>query len=363
MSPAPQASGMRIVGSRVKVLVDAINDFRKLGVDNVVTLPELVLIGDQSAGKSSLMGALAEIHLPRSSGCCTRCPAHIKTSPALQWNCKISLQKQYSYEPKAGKLLDPKDVTRSHPFPPWVELASSEIKQFKTIYHKNDLEEVLKWAQIATLNPDTEHTRYVPGHENFLDDESTQAKFSPNVVSVEISGPGLPSLSFYDLPGIFQNAGHKEDQYLVKVIENLAAKYIKHPEALIICALPMSADPATSRTAKVISDLKADKRCIGVLTKADQLQEGQSYEEFFKLLQGREHVVGHGYYVTKQPVQSANDKAVLNYHKNARDQEEHFFRTNYPWCKDWDQFRDRFGTINLQLALSQKFAQQIAARY
>lgn len=349
------------MGHRVQVLVDAIQDFREFGIDHVVQLPELVLVGDQSAGKSSLMGALAEIHLPQSAGCCTRCPAHIKTTPAEVWTCKISLEQEYSYEPVNGRPIESKDVTKNRRFPPWKQ-QDLEVKPFITIRNKSQLEEALRWAQIATLNHNKHHSQYVPWTDSFIGDESTEAKFSPNVVAIEISGPGLTPLSFYDLPGIFQNAGQKEDQYLVKVIENLAIKYIERPHALIICALPMSADAATSRTSKVIADCHAADRCIGVLTKADQLQEGQYHTEFQNILEGRTYQLGHGYFVTKLPGQSRSlyDE---NYHSNARVAEEHFFSTQNPWNSEWSEFRTRFGTSNLAQALSQKFAEQIIDRY
>jgi hypothetical protein len=231
-------------------------------------------------------------------------------------------------------------------------------KPFKTIRDKSELENVLRWAQIAILNHNKNHAQYIPGTDNFVNDERTEAKFSPNVVSVEIYGPGLVPLSFFDLPGIFQNAGQKEDQYLVKVIENLAAKYIRHSQALIICALPMSADPATSRTAKVISDLNAESRCIGVLTKADQLQDGQAHADFESMLRGQEHKIGHGYYVTKLPGQSQRSYDE-EYHARARNAESLFFSTQSPWDSEWIEFRSRFGTSNLAHALSQKFAAQI----
>jgi ABC-type arginine transport system ATPase subunit len=92
-----EPGGLHTVGRGVKIFVDAIEQLREIGLNNVVQLPELVLVGDQSAGKSSLMGALAEIHLPKSGGTCTRCPAHIKTATAAQWSCKISLRQEYRY--------------------------------------------------------------------------------------------------------------------------------------------------------------------------------------------------------------------------------------------------------------------------
>jgi hypothetical protein len=54
------------------------------------------------------------------------------------------------------------------------------------------------------------------------------------LIAVDIAGPGLPALSFYDLPGVFRKAPDQKDQYLVKVVENLANKYIMQQNALII---------------------------------------------------------------------------------------------------------------------------------
>jgi hypothetical protein len=87
-----QIQGLELVDQKVKILVDAISELRKLGLGHVVQLPELVLIGDQSASKSSLMSALTEVQLPNDQGICTKCPANIKTSPSDTWTCQVSLQ-------------------------------------------------------------------------------------------------------------------------------------------------------------------------------------------------------------------------------------------------------------------------------
>lgn len=312
------------------------------------------------------MGALAEIHLPQDSGCCTRCPTHIKTGHAETWTCKISLNLSYVYAPRDNnRPIQAGEVTNKNPFPPWKE-ADLVVKDFMVITNKSDLEVALKWAQIAILNPSRSHELYVPNAQNslFVDRDETEAKFSPNVVSVEMSGPNLPPLSFFDLPGIFQNPSQKEDDYLVKVVENLAKKYIKHHQALVIHALPMSADPTTSRAGKVIRDLKAENRAIGVLTKADCLQIGHSDLQFKELLQGRTHTVGHGYFVTKQISSLCTyPSRDGEYHVKSRQSEDIFFDTEKPWSTDWVEFRSRCGTENLQRALSQKFAAQIIKWY
>lgn len=350
-----------IIGERVKLLVDAISDLREIGVDHLVTLPELILCGDQSAGKSTLMGALTEIHLPRDAGTCTRCPTHIKTSPAAIWSGSISLHQLYSYDTTKGQIK-PTSLNGKNPFPPWKE-QSQVVRPFMTIHHKSELEDALRWAQRATLNDSKDYRSYIPGTPGFKNDTTIQANFSPNVVSIEISGPGLPALSFYDLPGTISTTATKETEYLVQMVENLVVKYIQHPQAIIICALPMSADAALSRTLKLIRDKNAEERCIGVLTKPDMLPAGDTDEnsQFAKILNGTDHRLGHGYFVTKQP--KHNDTFNTDnhsYHKQAQVIEEGYFDTQEPWASEWQTFRSRCGTKRLQQELSQKFGLAIA---
>lgn len=339
----PSRQGLEFVGAKVKVLVDAINDLRQFGLDHVVQLPELVLVGDQSAGKSSLMSALTEVQLPKGQGICTKCPANIKTGPADTWTCKISLQQYFRYENSRGRGIDSRSVTKKQPFPPWVE-QELEVKEFVTIEDKSQLEDAIKWAQIALLNHDQDFTLFIPGSGKRAqgsferERDEAEAKFSPNLIFVEISGPGLPTLSFYDLPGIFQVASDPKNQYVCKVIENLAIKYIKRPNALIIWTLAMKSDPSTSSTGKVIQDCKASSRCIGVLTNPDHV--AVRHVEYEKILQGKAHVVGHGYFVTKQPGEDF-DLQGPDYHAQARQEESHFFDSEYLWTGDWKEFRPR----------------------
>ncbi|KAN0117078.1 hypothetical protein V8E51_003055 [Hyaloscypha variabilis] len=62
---APANNGLMLLGHGTRKLVDTTDQLRKIGLESVDTkLPELVLVCDQSAGKSSLMGDLAETNLP-----------------------------------------------------------------------------------------------------------------------------------------------------------------------------------------------------------------------------------------------------------------------------------------------------------
>lgn len=306
------------------------------------------------------MGAIAEINLPKGQSMCTRCPTNIKTSQADAWHCVVSLQ--LSYEFQRSK--------KSGQFPGWVQREGAVVtKPFMIITRKSELENALKWAQVAILNPSHDVESFIPGSDEFLRrerlgyeaDATPEARFSPNVISVEIYGPGLPDLSFYDLPGLFQVAEDKEQQYLVKVFENLTLKYIKHKNALIICTITMQNDPGLSRTKAIIGQNKAEDRCIGVLTMPDRLQQSDSaHRDYDNILKKRAFCLPLGYFVTKQP--GANEKLdPTNYHAEARQKEEAFFGTDPLWREGgvWGNFRSQFGTAAIQKYLSKQFASLI----
>jgi hypothetical protein len=356
-------ASLEIVGKEVNLLVEAIEELRQLGLKEIETeLPELVLVGDQSAGKSSLMSAIAEINLPKNTGMCTRCPMNIRTAPAAEWKCIVSLHETYRFSTDTRRK-----PTRSNPFPPWTlkEQARPTIHPFAETNNKAELENILRWAQRALLNPNQHYTAFIPGTGSLAKEGSAngikdEADFSPNLVSIEIFGPRLPALSFYDLPGIVANAEADETDYLITVFENLTKKYINHKNALIICAVTMSNDAGNSRTTAIIGQLKARPRTIGVLTMPDRLQ-GTHHMDYNSMLNGKTRVLPRGYFVTKQPghdFQPGNG----DYHIKARKDEDEFFDNDPRWPDEWREHRGRCGTKAIQTYLSQQFARMIANR-
>lgn len=60
---------------KIRPVLDAVDKLRRLNVTQEgISLPTIVVVGDQSSGKSSVLESLAGICLPRGQGICTRVP-------------------------------------------------------------------------------------------------------------------------------------------------------------------------------------------------------------------------------------------------------------------------------------------------
>ncbi|KAL8920680.1 MAG: hypothetical protein Q9208_006162, partial [Pyrenodesmia sp. 3 TL-2023] len=201
---AESDAGLELLGKGLKAFTTLIQDLQKLGVEELVLpLPKICVLGDQSTGKSSLIEGISGIKVPRNSGTCTRCPLAINlttSEPESSWRCSIYLQKNYIYEGSQTvfrkNMTKAEGATRLRPLGPWLAQSLPESILFLKTADKSQIPEALRLAQLATLNPGTDPSKFKPGKDN-ADDNRIQVKFSPNVVRVDISAPDVPNLSFY----------------------------------------------------------------------------------------------------------------------------------------------------------------------
>lgn len=78
---------------RIRALLDAIDKLRDLNVmQEGIQLPTIVVVGDQSSGKSSVLESLAGISLPRGDGICTRVPLVIRLQNHEQSETHLQLE-------------------------------------------------------------------------------------------------------------------------------------------------------------------------------------------------------------------------------------------------------------------------------
>ncbi|GAB4835427.1 Putative dynamin- protein 4A [Ancistrocladus abbreviatus] len=78
---------------RIRPLLDAVDRLRNLKVMKEGTqLPTIVVVGDQSSGKSSVLESLAGISLPRGQGICTRVPLIMRLQNHAALESELSLE-------------------------------------------------------------------------------------------------------------------------------------------------------------------------------------------------------------------------------------------------------------------------------
>ncbi|KAK5123566.1 hypothetical protein LTR85_002604 [Meristemomyces frigidus] len=345
---------MHTLGSKSRALIKVIQKLETLDIDATLpSLPKFVVVGDQSQGKSSIIEAICNVQLPRGPGTCTRCPYQITTSASKStgndsWSCKISLHRKYSY--------DPKYKARSQTtYDRWVEEDSLNSCEFITIHDKDQLEDVLKRAQLAILNPSTNPEYFL--HAKMPATASLQVGFSPNVVSLEIEGPDLPELSFFDLPGAINVHPDASEQYLVPFIGKLIRNYLRDDKALVLLACSADQDVENSTAFGFVGQCGAQGRCMGVITKPDLL--GRSKHPYIRqILNGEKFTLSNGWFVTKQTSTEELDNGQSITHAEAR-QREHAFFGQAPWATSFAAYGDHFGIHNLQDSISNKLTAHI----
>ena len=179
-----------------------------------------------------------------------------------------------------------------------------------------------------------------------------QMQFSPNAVKLDISGPELPNLSFFDLPGIINQTESRDDLWLVNLVKNLVTDYINQESSLILLACSLEGDMQNNSAARLVGGCPgADERTVGVLTKPDRFPVGNPHAAIKRILEGSSFRVGHGYYVTKQPSQLDLDNGISR--EEARAYEDNFFAAA-PWSTEFASHHEQFGTTHLREALSTK---------
>jgi len=277
-----------------------------------------------------------------------RCPFLITTSSqaplnGATWLCSISIQQEYYFHTDG-----PNDLGRFRK-----REGQADPMHFYTVTKKSELEEMLRKAQLAILNPRDDPQKFVSID---LASESLprQVPFSPNVISLEIQGPNLPELYFYDLPGSINVIEDGEDSGLVRMIEDLVSTYLKDEKCLILLACGADQDVETSTTFRFIKNCRATQRCAGVITKADLLPPGK-LPYIKQVLNGKKFQLGKGWYITKQLSQAQIDQGIT--HAVARDLEANFFRQQ-PWS-GLAELQSRFGIERLQDAVSQSMTDHI----
>ncbi|KIV92820.1 Vacuolar protein sorting-associated protein 1 [Exophiala mesophila] len=227
-------------------LVNRLQDvFTTVGVQNPIDLPQIVVVGSQSSGKSSVLeNIVGRDFLPRGAGIVTRRP----------------LVLQLINRPSPAKLQT-NGVTEK-------ELQESSDKEAN----------VNEWGEFLHL----------PGQKfhdfNKIRDEivkETEAKagrnvgISPAPINLRIYSPNVLTLTLVDLPGLTKVPVGDQPRDIERQIREMVLKQISKPNAIILAVTAANVDLANSDGLKLAREVDPEgQRTIGVLTKIDLMDQG-----------------------------------------------------------------------------------------
>ena len=268
---------------------------------HAVDLPQIVAVGCQSAGKSSVLEAIVQRDfLPRGAGICTRRPLILQL---------IHENNQQEW----GEFLHCK---------------GKKWTNFDEIMHEIEAE-----------------TERVCGNRKGVVDKP---------ISLAIHSPKVVTLTLVDLPGLTKIAVEDQPPDIADQIEKMVMTYIKPENAIILAITPANMDLANSDAliaAKKV-DPKGD-RTLGVITKLDLMDRGTDARD---VLLNRVYPLKLGYIGVINRGQAAIDskKSISSAHA----EEANYFR-NHSAYRD---IASNCGTAFLAQTLNQLLMKHIKAK-
>ncbi|KAJ4865473.1 dynamin family domain-containing protein [Trichoderma breve] len=217
------ATAEQLNNAETRRLLDTIDGLRDLSIAGI-DLPQIIVVGDQCSGKSSVLEAISRVHFPVSDGICTRFPTEL--------------------------------VLRRAP------IDSTDLR----IRYATDV--------------DAANQPRMPFHETGF-----QRSELPDIISRAKKHIDIPSLTLVDLPGIFHSGTSSQPQEWKATVDYMVGDYMKQKNSIIL--MVVSADLSLSKHAILDMALQHDtarERTIGVITKVDLCPGSNLEDEYLRLI-------------------------------------------------------------------------------
>lgn len=306
--------GLGLQTSRTSDRLNQIDRIRANGVGDHISLPQLAVCGDQSAGKSSVLEGVTGIPFPRQDGLCTR------------FATEISLRHE-SGQQRATAMIIP-HVTRT-------EEEKARLNAFRHEIH-----------DFAELPGIIEEASALMGIRGFSADLNAPA-FSADILRLELVGNTGVHLTIVDLPGLISVSEKEED---VKLVHDLVDSYLENSRTIVLAVVPASSDIDTQGIIQRARHFdKAGCRTVGIITKPDLINVGTEARvaRVAKNLDGTK--LNLGFFLLKNPTPAQLDQGMTLAER--RKAELEFFSTG-PW-KSQGIDPSRIGIDNLRIFLQE----------
>ncbi|OIW30107.1 dynamin family protein [Coniochaeta ligniaria NRRL 30616] len=258
-------------------LMDKIQ-FAKISTDK---LPQIVVVGDQSSGKSSVLTSLTGIPFIRSNLACTRFATEIRLRRSGRSSTTVWIMSDESRPKQERKALEAfrKEVSSDTP-----EILTGLMREASELISPSH-----------GRNNDAQRIRFA----------------AKDKLIIEKSGPDQPLLTLVDLPGLVKVPSSEQTAEDLQMIDALSDMYMKDPMTIILAVVSGNIDFVQGIILDKVArfDTKGH-RTIGVLTKPD-LTDVQGYtDKYLGLVTRQDDNTNYhfklGWYVLRNPGHSSD---------------------------------------------------------
>ncbi|KAI5925132.1 P-loop containing nucleoside triphosphate hydrolase protein [Camillea tinctor] len=234
-----------IQSSNHRDLLDIVDTLRSHGVSHYVELPQIIVCGSQSSGKSSTLEALSGIAFPTAEGLCTRFATELVLRRGEKPELEIHIQ------PALGRSEKEREQLAAF------TAQTDDLDDFPAII------ESAKQAMGLT-GPDGSKI------------------FSTDVLRIESTSPSAPNLTIVDLPGLFGASDKNQSDDDSTLVEDLVKSYMKQRRSIILAVVAGDYAFANQPVTKFARQLDPDGlRTLGLITKPDKIDRGSDLEKYY----------------------------------------------------------------------------------
>ncbi|KAF4766498.1 hypothetical protein HAV15_010411 [Penicillium sp. str.  len=243
-------------------LLDSIDTLRSQGISHYVSLPQIIVCGDQSSGKSSVLEAISGVSFPVKSSLCTRFPTELVLRKNSQVGVRVSIVPHQS---------------------------RSDAEQHSLSSFCEQLED---FDGLALLIENAKSAMGISTHGK---------AFSNDLLRVEVSGPDRPHLTIVDLPGLIHSETRQQSATDVQLVQDVVQSYMREPRSVILAVVSAKNDFANQIVLRLARDADPSGiRTLGVISKPDVLVPGSESEaSFVSLAKNQEVEFRLGWHVLK----------------------------------------------------------------
>ncbi|KAJ3110651.1 hypothetical protein HDU96_006391 [Phlyctochytrium bullatum] len=249
-------------------VLSVVDELRSLGTHNYISLPQIVVVGDQSSGKSSLLEYISGVPFPKGTDMCTTFATQVIMGRHPR-DCSLDENGDVKEEDQADGF---RAEIKLEPAMPGIV--------FEPVNKKEDVEKVITSIK-----------------NQFKQRDGQQHIITDRILTIKLFHRTYPRLTLVDLPGYVHVKLDGQADTIVEDIRKLADRYIKEKRSIVLAVVPATSDIANNIVLTKVKKYDPEGlRTMCIITKPDRLERGH-IPKIVRAMSGHYIKLDHGYHL------------------------------------------------------------------